>query len=305
MYAELRLAANATQLIDAVVDAEVALVTDFRSGALECAWSRAKKLGWVHAGSVGVDALLFPALVDSNVVVTNASGVFDRAIAEYVLGMVLAFAKDVPAGIRLQSERCWLHRDTERIDGKRMLVVGVGSIGRAIARLARAVGLSVSGVARTTRCDDPDFDIVHAHENLCAALTEADFVVVAAPLTSETHHLLGSEAFLAMRQGARLINVGRGPLIDTKALLLALRSGRLAGAALDVFEDEPLPPEHPLWDCPEVMITAHMAGDFIGWRVALSQQFVDNFKRWCKGEELFNVVDKQHGYGQTHRGERS
>lgn len=295
--AELRPATDAAELSRALRDADVALVTDFRSGGLEKAWPQAGRLQWVHAASAGVDALLFRGLVESPVTVTNARGVFDEAIAEYVLGAVLAFAKDLPHSVRLQDARRWLHRDTERIAGRRLLVVGAGSIGRAVARLAAAAGLAVSGVARRAREADPDFEAVYGADGLHEALGGADFVVLAAPLTAETHHLFGAGAFAAMRPGARIVNVGRGAVVDTEALVAALAAGRIAGAALDVFEDEPLAPEHPLWDFPQVLITAHMAGDFVGWREALTAQFADNFARWRAGEPLLNVVDKRRGYG--------
>jgi len=297
--AEHRLATDKQGLAKAIADADVALVTDFRSGALEAAWPEARRLQWVHATSAGVDALLFPALVESDVPLTNARGIFDAAIAEHVLAMMLAFAKDVPASVRLQGERRWRHRDTERLAGRRLLVVGAGSIGRAIARLAGAAGLRVSGVARSARSGDPDFERVHGQDGLIEALGEADFVAVAAPLTDETHHLFDAEAFAAMRDEARLINVGRGPVVDTDALAAALRDGRIAGAALDVFEEEPLPGDHPLWDFPQVMVTAHMAGDFVGWRRTLVEQFAGNFRRWQSGEPLLNRVDKRRGYGRA------
>lgn len=295
--AELRAAANASDFGTALADADVALVTDFRSGALERVWPRAGRLRWVHATSAGVNALLFPALVESDVPLTNARGIFDAAIAEYVLAAILAFAKDTAQSVRLQDAHRWLHRDGERIAGRRLLVVGAGSIGRTIARLAAAAGLVVSGVARSARDGDPDFERVHPSRELTAALGAADFVAIAAPLTEETHHLFGAREFAAMRRGARLINVGRGPIVDTAALVAALEAGAIAGAALDVFEDEPLPPQHPLWDFTQVSITAHMAGDFIGWRRATVEQFAENFARWRAGAPLFNVVDKQRGYG--------
>jgi len=297
--AKIRRASDAGTLEQALADADVVLVTDFRSGALESAWPAARSLQWVHATSAGVDALLFPALVESNVPLTNARGIFNAAIAEHVLGVMLAFAKDIPGSVRLQDAHRWRHRDTERLADRRLLVVGAGSIGRTVAKLARAVGLNVSGVARSARREDSDFDVVHGQDGLADALPEADFVVVAAPLTDETHHLFDASAFAAMSPRARLINIGRGPIVETDALVTALRENRIAGAALDVFEQEPLPADHPLWDFPQVLVTAHMAGDFLGWRRALVEQFAENFRRWRAGEPLFNRVDKRRGYGRA------
>ncbi|MEJ2645117.1 MAG: D-2-hydroxyacid dehydrogenase [Gammaproteobacteria bacterium] len=289
------------ELLAAITDADVLLVTDFRTNLLQEAWPQAKKVQWVHATSAGVDAILFPALIDSTVPVTNARGIFDNAIAEYVLGLILSFAKDFMGTFALQRECRWRHRDTERIQGRRALVVGAGSIGRAIARLLKAAGLEVAGVARHHRDDDPDFGTVHATQALHGLLSEADYVIVAAPLTDSTRGMFGAEQFACMKATARFINIGRGPIVQTDALVTALRNGRPGGAALDVFETEPLPPEHPLWQLPQVIVSAHMAGDFIGWRDALSAQFIDNFHRWRQGLPLNNLVDKRRGYGPAHQ----
>jgi phosphoglycerate dehydrogenase-like enzyme len=239
---------------------------------------------------------MFPALTKSSVVVTNARGIFDKTIAEYVLCTILMFAKDFPASIRLQLKHQWKHRDTERAAGKQVLVVGAGSIGRQIGRLVAAAGLQPHGIARTARTDDPDFVAVHSNDDLYNQLGHADYVVIAAPLTPQTEGLFDEKAFKAMKKTARLINIGRGPIVKTKDLIAALESGEIAGAGLDVFEEEPLPEDHPLWDMDNVIMTAHMAGDFIGWKRALTDQFLENFDRWHGGEELFNLVDKDLGY---------
>lgn len=294
--AELRFAADLPSLRAALADAEVLLVTDFRTGLLREAWPDARGVRWVHATSAGVDAMMFPELVGSEVPVTNARGIFDRPIAEYVLGLMLMFAKDLPNTLVLQREHRWRHRDTERIEGRRVLVVGAGSIGRAIARLAAAAGMHVEGVASRARASDPDFAAVHGSEDLHRALGEADYVVVAAPLTPATRGMFDAAAFRAMRPSARFINIGRGPIVDTAALVEALRAGTIAGAGLDVFEEEPLPADHPLWDLPGVIVSAHMAGDVRGWRESLSEQFIANFRRWRAGEPLHNLVDKRRGY---------
>ena len=152
------------------------------------------------------------------------------------------------------------------------------------------------GIARTARESDPDFDAVHSNDALYEQLEQADFVVIAAPLTPQTEGLFDAKAFASMKPSARLINIGRGPIVNTKALIKALDNGEIAGAALDVFEEEPLPEDHPLWARENVIMTAHMAGDFIGWNQALTEQFLDNFKRWSQGGELFNLVNKKLGY---------
>lgn len=302
--AEIRCATDTGSLRKALDDARVLMITDFRSDALERAWEYTRSLEWIHATSAGVDKVLIPQVVQSPVPVTNARGIFDRAIAEYVLGAMLLFAKDFKGNLRNQRERRWQHRETERLEGKRLLVAGAGSIGSTVGTLARANGLVVEGMAGRQRTGDPVFGTVHGPDQFHTLLEKADFVAVAAPLTETTHHMFDDAAFAALKPGARLINVGRGEIVDTQALIRALDNGRLAGAALDVFEEEPLPEDHPLWTNPNVMISAHMAGDFIGWERALTEQFIDNFKRWRRGEKLLNQVDKRRGYGAAREDHR-
>lgn len=287
---------DAAGLADALDGAHVLFAFDFLSNALPHAWHAAGSLEWIHVASAGVDALMFPELRDSDVTVTNSRGVFDGAIAEYVLAQILSFVKDLPESLRLQRNRVWKHRESERITGRSVLVVGSGPIGRAIARLLTAVGMTVRGSGRRAREDDPDFGTVTATEDLPRAVAEADFVVAAAPLTEATRHLFDARIFAAMPPHARFVNVGRGELVHTADLVEALRSGTIAGAALDVFETEPLSDDHPLWEMPNVVITPHNSGDFIGWRDTLVDLFVDNFHRRLAGEPLRNVVDKQLGY---------
>ncbi|KPP98080.1 D-2-hydroxyacid dehydrogenase [Marinobacter sp. HL-58] len=294
--AEVRFACDEPTLRETLPGTDVMMVTDFRTEALAAAWPSADKLKWIHATSAGVDALMFPDLIEGDVIVTNARGIFDRTIAEYVLCTILMFAKDFPRSLRLQAAHEWKHRDTERAEGKQVLIVGAGSIGGQIARLCRAAGLKPHGIARKPRHDDPDFIAVHGNDDLTEQLGLADFVVIAAPLTPQTEGLFNEKAFKAMRKSARLINIGRGPVVKTDDLIAALNNGDIAGAALDVFEEEPLPADHPLWDMENVIMTAHMSGDFIGWKRALTDQFLENLDRWHKGQELFNFVDKKLGY---------
>ncbi|PVY79014.1 phosphoglycerate dehydrogenase-like enzyme [Tamilnaduibacter salinus] len=294
--AEVRFASDEKTLRETLPGTQVMMVTDFRTEALAAAWPEADQLEWIHATSAGVDALMFPELIDGPVTVTNAQGIFDRTIAEYVLCTILMYCKDFPGSIRYQTKHQWQHRDTERAQGRRVLIVGAGSIGRQIARLTSAIGMEAHGVARRARDEDPDFEAVHSNDELMDQLGLADFVVVAAPLTPATEGLFDRKAFQAMRSDARFINIGRGPIVKTDDLVDALRAGDIAGAGLDVFEEEPLPEAHPLWDMENVLITAHMAGDFIGWRKALTEQFLDNFQRWKQGDDLFNLVDKKLGY---------
>ncbi|WP_410620734.1 D-2-hydroxyacid dehydrogenase [Amycolatopsis sp. cmx-8-4] len=287
---------DAAGLPEALSGADALFVYDFLSTAVPGAWYAADQLRWLHIASAGVDPVLFPGLVESDVVLTNSRGVFDDAIAEYVLGVVLAFAKDFARSHDLQREGRWLHRESERIAGRTAVVVGTGPIGRAIARLLRAAGMRVSGAGRRARTGDPDFGVVHDSAQLAEYLPEADYVVAVAPLTENTKGMFDARAFAAMKPSARFVNVGRGELVVTSDLVAALTDRAIAGAALDVFDTEPLPPESPLWNMPDVLLSPHMSGDFIGWRTTLVEVFAENFRRWRAGEPLRNVVDKTLGY---------
>jgi phosphoglycerate dehydrogenase-like enzyme len=287
---------TAERLPEDLRGADALLVWDFRSTAVEAAWPAAGALRWVHVAGAGVDAVLFPALRDSDVVLTNSRGVFEGPIAEYVLGLVLTFAKDLAGTFAAQRERRWQHRETERIDGAAVVIVGTGPIGRAVARTLRAVGMRVEGIGSARRDHDPDFGVVHGFDRLTRRLPHADFVVAAAPLTERTTGVFNASTLAAMKPSARLINVGRGGLVVTDDLVAALSDGVIAGAALDVFDTEPLPASSPLWSMPTVLVSPHMSGDFVGYLPVLAELFVDNYRRWRSGRPLRNVVDKKLGY---------
>jgi phosphoglycerate dehydrogenase-like enzyme len=291
-------------LADSLPGAEVLFVWDFRSAALRDAWAAAGALRWVHVAGAGVDRVLFPDLVESPIVVTNSRGVFDRPMAEYVLALVLAFAKDIPATVRFQQAEEWAYRETENVAGQRAVIVGTGSIGREIARLLRAVGIIVHGVGRTPRAEDPDFGAVSASSELTGVVGDADYVVVVAPLTEQTEGLVDAAVFEAMPSTSRLINVGRGALVDQAALVDALESGQIAGAGLDVFTEEPLPPGDPLWRHPGAIVSAHMSGDSVGWDDRIIDLFATNLTRWLAGEPLHNVVDKHLGFAAVEKESR-
>ena len=283
-------------LADAVRGSQALLLWDFFSSAVEDVWREAAELSWIHVAAAGVDRLLFDELAASDVVVTNARGVFDRPIAEFVLASILAHAKDLRRSHDLQLAQEWQHRETGTVAGTTALVVGTGGIGRETARLLRAVGLQVRGVGRTARAEDPDFGTVVPSSELAEHVGWADHVVVAAPLTDQTRGLVDARVLRAMKPSGYLVNVGRGPCVVEEDLLEALAGGRIAGAALDVFETEPLPPGHPLWSAPGVAVSPHMSGDAIGWKDTLARQFVDNAHRWLDGRPLLNVVDKRLGF---------
>ena len=288
--------ADEKSLAEHLPEADVLLVWDFLSDAVKDAWpGEGPRPRWVHTPSAGVDRLL-PELAGSDAVITNARGVFDQPIAEYVTGLVLALAKGFHESWELQRARRWRHRETFRVGGSRAVVVGSGPIGRKIGRTLMALGVTVDLVGRTERASDPDFGRVHATEKLPTLLGEADWVVCVAPLTESSRGMFDAEAFALMKPGAHFLNVGRGQHVVESDLLDALRERRIAGAALDVFHTEPLPSDSSLWDAPGLLVSPHMSGDTVGWRDDLAEQFLDNFDRWYAGEPLHNVVDKGLGY---------
>lgn len=293
---DLSYADTSERLADVLPGADVVLAWRPHSSLLGPAWPKADAVKWIQTASAGVDALLFPELVESHVVVTNARGIFDRAIAEFVLGTMLAFAKGLPGMLDRQARREWEHRDTETLTGKRVLIAGVGSIGREIGRLCGAFGMTVRGVASTARGRDDVFRIVYGPDELAEGCRWADYIVNALPGTEGTKHLFDDKVISAMRPTARFVNIGRGSTVDEAALVGALRDERLAGAALDVFEREPLPPDSPLWELPNAIVSPHLAGDFAGFREAIVELFVQNLERYLTGLPLENVVDKQRGY---------
>ena len=294
--ATFRCAPDLDRLRVALPGAEVLLGWNFAADDLTRAFDRADRLRWIQWSGAGVDAALFPALVESEVVLTNARGVFDQAMAEYTLGMILGFAKDFRRTETLRRERRWQHRLTEPIAGTTALVVGAGSIGRAIARTLRAAGIEVEGVGRRAREGDPDFGRVHGIAELDRALGSADWVVLIAPFTDATRGMFDATRFAAMRPTARFFNLGRGALVDESALIEALENGVIAGAGLDVFAEEPLPAASPLWAMENVFVSPHMSGDFHGYEATVATLFIENFRRFRAGEALVNVVDKRLGF---------
>ncbi|MFG2815144.1 D-2-hydroxyacid dehydrogenase [Streptomyces sp. NPDC048410] len=276
-------------------EADVLLVWDFRSRAVRAAWpGEGRRPAWVHTASAGVDHLLCPELAASDTVVTNARGVFDQPMAEYVAALVLAAAKDLPRTVDLQRDRVWRHRETRRVAGTRACVVGSGPIGRAIAATLKALGVTPALVGRVPRTG------VHGPADLDRLIARADWVIAAAPLTDQTRGMFDAHRFGVMQPSAVFVNVGRGELVDETALAEALRRRWIAGAALDAFTTEPLPADSPLWDLPGLLVSPHMSGDTVGWRDELGAQFVELYERWAAGRELVNVVDKKRGYVPGH-----
>jgi phosphoglycerate dehydrogenase-like enzyme len=287
--------ADESTLAERLPCADVLLVWDFTSHAVRRAWpGEGPRPRWVHTASAGVDHLMCPELAASGTVVTNARGIFDRPIAEYVAALVLAMAKDLPRTWDLQRQREWRHRESQRVAGTRACVVGSGPIGRTIVKTLKALEVTTALVGRTARTG------IHGPEELDRLMARADWVVSAAPLTETTYGMFDARRFGMMQPSARFINVGRGQLVVEDALAEALSKRWIAGAALDVFQDEPLGPDSPLWGVPGLIVSPHMSGDTVGWRDELGAQFVEMYERWEAGRPLPNVVDKKRGYVPGH-----
>lgn len=256
----------------------------------------ASSLRWIHTAGVGVEPLLSSQVISSEVVITNAGGVYERPMAEYAMMLMLQMAKDARRTWHDQQGHEWNKRSTSSLENRVVVIVGAGPIGRAIARLSRAFGMIPLGVARSQREGGDDFDQIYASGKLLELLERADYVVLVAPLTSATAGMLGREALDRMKPSARLLNLGRGGLVDEAALVEALAKGRIAGAALDVFQEEPLPRTHPFWRLPNAIISPHMSGELEDTVERFVGGFLENLQRWIAGKPLHYVVDKTLGF---------
>ena len=264
-------------------------------------FASATRLRWVQSPAVGVGSLMFPELLASPVVLTSARGIRARAIAEHVLGVTIALARRLPATLRAQAAHRWAQEELETeartLQGLRMGIVGLGAIGLEVVKIAAPFGLRVTAIRR--RAGEPvpgGVEAVWTPDRLPDLLEQSDVVVLAAPHTPETRRLIGRAQIERMKRGALLVNVARGKLVDDEAVIAALRDGRLGGAALDVFSQEPLAASSPYWDLPNVIVTPHTSGAMQDYWTPLVALFAGNLRRFEKGEPLLNVVDKVAGY---------
>ena len=265
------------------------------------AFASATRLKWVQSPAVGVGRLMYPELLASEVILTSARGIRARSMAEHVIGVTIALARVLPATIRAQAAHRWAQEEletaTRTLCGQRMGIVGLGAIGREVVKIAAPFGFRVTAIRRRAEEEVPDgVDAVWTPDRLPDLLAQSDVVVLAAPRTPATSRLIGRAQIEQMKPGALLVNVARGKLVDDDALIDALRDGRLGGAALDVFSEEPLDPSSPYWDLPNVIVTPHTSGAMQDYWTPLVELFADNLRRFEKGEPLLNVVDKVAGY---------
>jgi phosphoglycerate dehydrogenase-like enzyme len=294
----LRIGKTAESLGDAVAGARVLFNWTGSKAAVRQVMELAPKLEWIHAMYAGLDRSLFPELVASPIPLTNGSGVFSQSLAEFVILSMLHFAKDIPRMMKAKAEHRWDVFDSFEISKQTVGIVAHGDIGRAVARRAKAMGMRVLAFRRNSspRAGDEHVDRVYGPRDLHEMLPECDYVAVTAPLTPETTGLIATREFGLMKPRAVIINVGRGPVIDESAMVEALRTNRIRGAALDVFDVEPLPANSPLWSLENVLLSAHCADHVEDWVGDAVRFFIHQFLRWRSGEPLKNVVDKKAGY---------
>ena len=282
-------------------DAPNATVLFNWSGSLELfkhVFRMCDNLLWVHSRAVGLERTLFPELIESAVPLTNSVGVFSSSLGEFALGAILYFAKDFRRMIRSQQAGLWEAFDVSVVEGATLGIVGYGDIGRAVATRARAMGMRVFGIKRHVDQSDADPLVarMYSPEQRLDMFARCDYAVVAAPLTPETRGMIGEAELAAMKPTAVVINVGRGPVINEAALVRALSSHRIKGAALDVFDQEPLPAGHPFYKLENVLLSPHCADHTRDWLYNAMTFFVQQFRRFQKGEPLRNVVNKRLGY---------
>jgi phosphoglycerate dehydrogenase-like enzyme len=286
------------EAVELIRDAEVAFASELRPRHL----AAARGLRWIHSPAVGVGGMLFPEMIAGPVVMTNARGVAAETIAEHVVACVLALFRKLPLAIRSQAAREWaqdaiaLPPPVRMLAGSHIVLVGLGAIGTAVARKMLALGTTVSAVRRNVSGRAPEGVRVHPADALRAALATADVVVISAPQTRDTLRLIGRDELRAMRRDAVLVNIARGAIVDEDALAAALADGTIRGAALDVFEQEPLPAGSPLWTHPNVLITPHTSWIRTDHWDVMTELFAENLRRFDAGLPLINPVDKAAGY---------
>ena len=263
--------------------------------------SAASRVRWLHAGGAGVERYDLDEIAARGIMLTNSSGVSAPNMAEHVLGMMIALTRRFPQLMRAQTNRAWrddaTHREVGELLGETVLVVGIGEVGQEVARRAAGFGMRIHGLRRRSDAAPPaGFARVFGIEELGDALADADHVVVTLPITPQSRGMFDAAAFAAMKPGAVIYNVGRGPVIDSAALIAALESGHLGGAGLDVTDPEPLPADSPLWDMENVLITAHTSGATPRYWERQSELIAENIRRIQNGDQPRNLVDLSAGY---------
>ena len=261
----------------------------------------APKLRWVQFWSAGVDKSLYPALWENECIVTNGSGIHAASCSEHILSLMLAFARGLPQSFEAQKAHDWSARDAIsktmfELEGKTVGIVGAGVIGQAIGVRCQAFGMRTVGTKRDTSEKVQGIDVLLSHLQYHDLILASDFIVLALPLTSSTRWAFGEDEIEILRKGTYLFNIGRGGLIDETHVLRALQNKWLAGAGLDVFEDEPLPPSSPFWDLPNCIVTPHVGGNTPAYWPRFARLVRAQTERLLKSEPLQNIVDRHLGY---------
>ena len=266
-------------------------------------FAHAKKLKWIHSTAAGVTQLMYPELKNSGVLITNPSGLFSPGMGEHVIGMMVLLARNYMDSVRYQDKGIWAQNEVSSVpgpitelSGESMLIVGYGSIGREVAKRARCFDMRIWGMTRSGKGDATYADKILKVSELDSVLPEADWVILAAPDTAETQKMFGPAQFARMKRGARLINMGRGSILDEVAFAHALNSGQIRGAAIDVATVEPIPTDSPLWKAKNLFITPHTAGISDRLWQGETKILMDLLERWFANQEMFNVVDVSAGY---------
>lgn len=296
--AHVTLGNSVAELVPVIAQAQVVLNANFSPEPFRSLFPNAQALRWIHSLSAGVEAVLSPEVIASDIPVTNARGVFKESLAEFGIAAMLFFAKDLHRMLRSQHSEKWDPFDVDMLEGATLGVVGYGEIGRATARLAHAFGMKILALRRRHALSekDPLLDGAYPPDRLGDMLAACDYVFVAAPNTPDTQGMINAAAFARMKPSAIIINVGRGPVIDEPALIEALESKRIRGAALDVFNHEPLPAGHPFYKMQNVLVSPHCADHTVDWLERAMRKFVENYKLFEAGKPLDNIVDKKAGY---------
>ena len=260
--------------------------------------SRAPNLKWIQLTSAGVDRFLDDEMVASPVVLTNVSGIHATPIGEFVIELMLMFVKKAPECFQLKQDKQWQRLNPTVLRSKTVGIVGLGSIGREVARLSKSFGMKVMATRRSVKREGRAryVDIMLPPDQLDRLLSDSDFVVLAVPLTSETRKLIGEKELRTMKSTAYLINIARGGIIDEEVLIRALEEKWIAGAGLDVFATEPLPPDSRLWELPNVIFSPHISGGMEDYNIRATEVFLENLRRYLDGKKLLHVVDKKKGY---------
>jgi phosphoglycerate dehydrogenase-like enzyme len=279
-------------------DADAILFADFDGDLLANVLPLANRVRWIHCLWTGVEMILKPRIVAHPAPLTNGRGVFRWPLADWVIAAMLFFAFDLGRVIRQQEQGMWKPFISTSLMGRVLGIVGFGSIGAAAAARARVFGMKIAALRRRPELFESDSppDQTYGPGQLKELMAASDYILVVTPLTAETRGMIGEAEIAAMKPSAVIINIGRGPVIVEAALVRALEAGRIRGAALDVFNTEPLPSEHPFWRMPNVLLSPHTADRVEGFLDPAFESFVENLDRFRKGEPLANVVDKHAGY---------